>query len=102
MPCVAADDARDPIEGCPRLLGHVAFRHCICPVCSRRRKTAPEIYTETWQQSRPDLDSPAEGTFVHLAVPPRTERPWEGPPKSILAISDLTLGGSTDRADVPI
>ena len=24
------------------------------------------------------------------------------PPKSILAISDLTLGGSTDRADVPI
>jgi hypothetical protein len=25
-----------------------------------------------------------------------------GPPKSILAISDLTLGGSTDRADVPI
>jgi hypothetical protein len=25
-----------------------------------------------------------------------------GPPKSILAISDLTLGGSTDRADAPI
>src|SRR6266404_2710457 len=25
-----------------------------------------------------------------------------GPPTSILAISDLTLGGSTDRADVPI
>jgi len=25
-----------------------------------------------------------------------------GPLKSILAISDLTLGGSTDRADVPI
>ena len=25
-----------------------------------------------------------------------------GPPKSILAISGLTLGGSTDRADVPI
>ncbi len=25
-----------------------------------------------------------------------------GPPKSILAISDLTLGGSTDRADVAI
>ena len=25
-----------------------------------------------------------------------------GAPKSILAISDLTLGGSTDRADVPI
>ena len=25
-----------------------------------------------------------------------------GPPKSILAISDLTSGGSTDRADVPI
>src|ERR1700752_5308999 len=25
-----------------------------------------------------------------------------GPPKSILAISDLTLGGSTDRADVPM
>jgi hypothetical protein len=25
-----------------------------------------------------------------------------GPPKSILAISDLTLGGSTDRADVLI
>jgi hypothetical protein len=25
-----------------------------------------------------------------------------GPPKSIFAISDLTLGGSTDRTDVPI
>src|SRR6266404_5213167 len=46
-------------------------------------------------------DSPLEGTGFEPSVPPRTERPW-GAPKSILAISDLTLGGSTDRADVPI
>src|SRR6267143_6106859 len=48
-----------------------------------------------------ETDSPLEGTGFEPSVPPRTERPWGGP-KSILAISDLTLGGSTDRADVPI
>jgi hypothetical protein len=46
-------------------------------------------------------DSPLEGTGFEPSAPPRTERSWEAP-KSILAISDLTLGGSTDRADVPI
>jgi hypothetical protein len=46
-------------------------------------------------------DSPLEGIGFGPSVPPRTERPWESP-KSILAISDLTLAGSTDRADVPI
>src|SRR6266481_6336752 len=45
---------------------------------------------------------PAEGTGFEPSVPPRNGTAMGGPPKSILAISDLTLGGSTDRADVPI
>jgi len=47
-------------------------------------------------------DSSLEGTGFEPSVPLANGTAMGGPPKSILAISDLTLGGSTDRADVPI
>src|SRR5437016_5687166 len=44
----------------------------------------------------------AGGNRIRTIGPPANGTAMGGPPKSILAISDLTLGGSTDRADVPI
>ena len=44
----------------------------------------------------------ARGNRVRTIGPAANGTAMGGPPKSILAISDLTLGGSTDRADVPI
>src|SRR5712671_3017240 len=45
---------------------------------------------------------PAGGNRIRTIGPAANGTAMGGPPKSILAISDLTLGGSTDRADVPI
>src|SRR4029077_12718100 len=42
------------------------------------------------------------GNRIRTIGPAANGKAMGGPPKSILAISDLTLGGSTDRADVPI
>jgi hypothetical protein len=44
----------------------------------------------------------AGGNRIRTIGPAGNGTAMGGPPKSILAISDLTLGGSTDRADVPI
>src|SRR6266446_3650665 len=45
----------------------------------------------------------AGGNRIRTIGPAANGTAMGGPPKSILAISDLTLGGSTDRrADVPI